>query len=125
MVTARRRTLWCATLHPARCQLRALTRTPALERSPTLCTLSAPLRCQCLSVFVSRLYGPARLSAVYGKVFTAWGAGGVLVPWLAGRLFDVTGGYAAALAVSAMASVIAALTALALPSDLVREESGD
>merc|ERR1711892_1412800 len=64
------------------------------------CGLSYGLNAVCLSVCVSRLYGPARLSAVYGKVFTAWGVGGVLVPWLAGRLFDVTGGYAAALAVS-------------------------
>jgi len=36
----------------------------------------------------------------YGRVFTAWGLGGILAPWLAGRLYDATGGYAAALVIS-------------------------
>ena len=43
----------------------------------------------------------------YGRVFTAWGLGGILAPWLAGRLYDATGGYAA--------SVISAIIDSGLP----------
>ena len=57
------------------------------------------------------------LLAVYGRIFTAWGTGGVLAPWLAGKLFDVTGGYSAALVVSAVSLVVSALAASVLPRD--------
>ena len=60
---------------------------------------------------------PALQLAVYGRIFTAWGTAGVLAPWLAGKLFDVTGGYSAALVVSAVSLVVSALAASALPRD--------
>eukprot|EP00966_Prymnesium_polylepis_P292987 6767251-Prymnesium_polylepis.2 len=81
----------------------------------TGCGLTYGLNAVALPVLVSRLYGPDRFPAVYGKVFTAWGTAGIVAPWLAGRLFDVTGGYTASLAVSAVASLVAAAAASSLP----------
>ena len=70
-----------------------------------------------LPVLVSRLYGPRRFAAVYGQVFTAWGTGGILAPWLAGRLLDLTGGYNAALVISSGALLVSGLVAIALPRE--------
>lgn len=44
--------------------------------------------------------GAARLSVVYGRLFTAWGAAGLLAPFLGGILFDLTGSYGATLTAS-------------------------
>ncbi len=48
---------------------------------------------------------------VYGMVFTAWGAAGLAAPWVAGRIFDATQGYAPALWIAAGLAVISALVA--------------
>ena len=49
---------------------------------------------------------------IYGRVFTAWGAAGLLGPWLAGVLFDLSGDYRIALLVAAAIGLgsVAALT---------------
>ena len=78
------------------------------------CGLTYGLNAVALPVLVS-LYGSARMGRVYGRVFTAWGVGGLLAPWLAGRLFDMTGGYGAALLVSALSLLISGLSALLIP----------
>ena len=49
--------------------------------------------------------------AVYGRVFTAWGVAGLLGPWLAGAVFDVTGGYTWALALAAGLAFLSATVA--------------
>ena len=79
------------------------------------CGLTYGLNAVALPVLVSRLYGAVRMGGVYGRVFTAWGVGGLLAPWLAGRLFDVTGGYGAALLVAALSLLISGLSALLIP----------
>ncbi len=56
--------------------------------------------------------GPQNGPVVYGRVFTAWGFAGLAGPWLAGAIFDASGGYAAALLVAA--ALAAASTGLAL-----------
>ncbi len=48
----------------------------------------------------------------FGRVFTAWGAAGLLGPWLAGALYDATGGYRLALAIAASLAAAGALAAL-------------
>ena len=49
----------------------------------------------------------------YGRIFTAWGAAGLAAPWLAGRIFDISGGYNLALI---SAAGLAALSALVVYS---------
>jgi OFA family oxalate/formate antiporter-like MFS transporter len=51
---------------------------------------------------IAKMYGMANSPRIFGKVFTAWGAAGLLAPWLAGALFDAAGGYTIALAIAAL-----------------------
>jgi MFS family permease len=46
---------------------------------------------------IAKRYGMQRGPGIYGRVFTAWGAAGLIGPWLAGVLFDAGGGYHTAL----------------------------
>jgi OFA family oxalate/formate antiporter-like MFS transporter len=72
-----------------------------------------------LSVFASTtadFYGTKNLGLNYGVLFTAWGAAGILGPYIAGRVFDGFGDYryafftASALALVAFASLTLART---------------
>jgi OFA family oxalate/formate antiporter-like MFS transporter len=49
---------------------------------------------------IVKSHGADRLSVVYGRLFTAWGAAGLLAPFLGGILFDLTGSYGATLTTS-------------------------
>ena len=53
---------------------------------------------------------------LYGRVFTAWGFAGLAGPWLAGALFDATGGYRIALLIAAALAAISSLAAFRLPN---------
>ena len=46
---------------------------------------------------------------VYGRVFTAWGAAGLVAPWTAGLLFDQTQNYALALWIAILLALVSAL----------------
>ena len=65
-------------------------------------------------------YGVHNYGRMLGRLITAWGIAGLLAPWLAGAVFDATGGYrpavvpAAAAAVAAVAGV-AFLVSIVLP----------
>ena len=50
-------------------------------------------------------------------MFTAWGLGGIVAPWLAGRLYDATGGYRAALIVSSVCLASSGVVGLFLPPE--------
>lgn len=56
---------------------------------------------------IAKAYGPDGPS-IYGKVFTAWGVAGLSGPWIAGALFDSTGGYGLALSLACAAALMAA-----------------
>lgn len=58
---------------------------------------------------IAKRYGMTNSARIYGRVFTAWGAAGLAGPWLAGALFDATGGYMIALATAAGLSLVSAL----------------
>lgn len=45
----------------------------------------------------------------YGRVFTAWGAAGLLAPWVAGQIYDWGGGYTPALGIAAGLGAISAI----------------
>ena len=47
----------------------------------------------------------------YGRVFTAWGAAGLVAPWLAGQIYDWTGHYTAALWAAAALGILSAVMA--------------
>lgn len=64
---------------------------------------------------VAQYFGVERTGVVYGRVFTAWGAAGLLAPGLAGYLFDRTGGYVDALLLAAGAAMASSLSTFGLP----------
>lgn len=73
-------------------------------------------------VAVASYYRPDETAKVFGRVFTAWGIAGLGAPWLAGVLFDVSGGYEAALILAAAAALFAAGVTTLLPAPRSRSE---
>ena len=63
---------------------------------------------------IAKRFGPGDSARAYGRVFTAWGLAGLGAPWLAGVLFDGTGGYSAALMAAAGLGLASALAAACL-----------
>jgi OFA family oxalate/formate antiporter-like MFS transporter len=61
-----------------------------------------------LPISIVKAYGAAQLSPVYGRIFTAWGAAGLLGPFLGGFLFDMSGSYATTLTASVAACLLGA-----------------
>ncbi len=64
---------------------------------------------------ISYLFGTIHGIKAYGRVFTAWGAAGLIFPWLAGVLFDRAQSYTAILIVAALISALSAASACRLP----------
>lgn len=58
---------------------------------------------------ISRIFGVQNGPRAYGRVFTAWGAAGLLAPWFAGKIFDASGSYAPALWIAAGLSLLSAI----------------
>tara|TARA_B100002049_G_scaffold142959_1_gene106106 strand:- start:26 stop:499 length:474 start_codon:yes stop_codon:yes gene_type:complete len=54
---------------------------------------------------VNEIFGSERYPAIYGRVFTAWGAAGLIGPFGAGLLFDATGTYRLPLLFAAAAAL--------------------
>jgi OFA family oxalate/formate antiporter-like MFS transporter len=50
---------------------------------------------------IAKLFGMESSPKIYGRIFTAWGAAGLLGPWFAGYLFDLSGNYSLALITAA------------------------
>ncbi|UCD56688.1 MAG: OFA family MFS transporter [Candidatus Hydrogenedentota bacterium] len=65
----------------------------------------------CLSLFPSATkdyFGLKNFGLNYGLVFTAWGAGGLILPILSGKLFDATGSFNPAYLTAGVIVIIAA-----------------
>lgn len=60
---------------------------------------------------IAQRYGPVAGVMVYGRVFTAWGAAGLLAPWAAGLLFEAGGSYRLALFGAAALALVSLLAA--------------
>lgn len=77
-------------------------------------------------IAVAEYYPPGEVAKVFGRLFTAWGVAGLGAPWMAGFVFDVSGHYAIALILAAVAALLAAATAMALPrGGLLSRNSGE
>lgn len=63
----------------------------------------------CYPVAVNRLFGPTDSPRIYGRVFTAWGLTGLFGPWLAGALYEMSGGYSTTLVLAALMGMLSAL----------------
>jgi MFS family permease len=66
-------------------------------------------------VAVAAYYGPERVAAVFGRLFTAWGLAGLAAPVLAGAVVDWTGDYRLAVVLAAVSALISFGCALLLP----------
>lgn len=55
---------------------------------------------------ITKQFGPQSGAKIFGQVFTAWGAAGLVGPWLAGRMFDVSGSYDTAILVASSAGAL-------------------
>ncbi len=64
---------------------------------------------------ISYLFGAVPGIKAYGRVFTAWGFFGLVLPWLAGYLFDQSGKYGSVILIAAAISLISAAAAWRLP----------
>lgn len=68
-------------------------------------------------VLVNRMVGSNNFSPAFGFVFSAWGVSGVLAPCIAGKLFDLMGGYTLSMAVALGAALASTASAVLLPLD--------
>lgn len=65
-----------------------------------------------IPALLTRQLGAATGAAAFGWVFTAWGLAGLTAPWLAGAIFDVTGGYGLSLLAAAVLAALSAAAAI-------------
>ena len=64
---------------------------------------------------IAKAHGMSEGPRIYGRVFTAWGLGGLLGPWSAGMVFDATNSYGPAIWTAACLSFISAVIWLLAP----------
>ena len=64
---------------------------------------------------IAKRFGLLDSPRIYGRIFTAWGTAGLVGPWLAGYLYDLTQGYGSALIVAGIAALLSAIAAAAQP----------
>ncbi len=64
-------------------------------------------------IMTREISGDAAFNRVFGLVFTAWGAAGLLAPWVAGAMRDATGSFVLPVQM-ALATAVAALVAACL-----------
>ena len=65
-------------------------------------------------------FGAQMSAIIYGRVFTAWGAAGLLGPYAAGLIFDARGGYTVALVLGVGLSLVSGLALLLFKSAKAR-----
>ena len=63
---------------------------------------------------IAKLFDVKDSARIYGRVFTAWGCAGLLGPWFAGFLFDISRDYQLALLIAAAFSLVSVLAAALL-----------
>ena len=68
----------------------------------------------CMPAYLSDLFGTKELSAIHGKILTAWGMAGIAGPLLLSWMRETTSGYTATLYVFSAAFVLSLIVALVL-----------
>ena len=63
---------------------------------------------------IAKLFDVKDIAKIYGRVFTAWGCAGLLGPWLAGFLFDISKDYQLALLAAASFGLVSILAMILL-----------
>jgi OFA family oxalate/formate antiporter-like MFS transporter len=63
---------------------------------------------------IAKLFHVKDIAKIYGRVFTAWGCAGLLGPWLAGYLFDISKDYQLALLAAASFGLVSILAMILL-----------
>jgi OFA family oxalate/formate antiporter-like MFS transporter len=63
---------------------------------------------------IAKLFHVKDIAKIYGRVFTAWGCAGLLGPWLAGYLFDISKNYQLALLAAASFGLVSILAMILL-----------
>lgn len=71
---------------------------------------------------IRRMFGAESFAWAYGRVFTAWGAAGILARWLAGALYGVAMGYTWAFELAALAASLGLALNATLPRDGVQPD---
>ncbi len=66
-------------------------------------------------------YGVVNYGRMLGRLITAWGIAGLLAPWLAGAVYDASGGYTLAVVLAGTAAAIAFFVSALLPPTPERE----
>ncbi|NNE81600.1 MAG: hypothetical protein HKN18_15135 [Silicimonas sp.] len=72
---------------------------------------------------IAKLVGMDRSAVIYGRVFTAWGAAGLIGPWSAGLFFDWSGGYRLAMLTASVMGLVSALAIAVLFRDLRKAQA--
>jgi predicted MFS family arabinose efflux permease len=72
------------------------------------------------SALTADIYGRFSVSSVFGLIFLVHQTGSAIGSWLAGALFETTGGYGAAYAMACMFLAGAAVVALNIDKDARR-----
>lgn len=81
----------------------------------TLCGLAYGGLIATVPVVIRKEYGPGGFGRAFGLVFTAWGAGGLAGPYLAGLLYDLRQNYSVAIAAATGCALIALLLSAIRP----------
>ena len=68
----------------------------------------------CMPAYLSDIFGTRKLSAIHGRILTAWGLAGVVGPFLVSRLREATSGYTLTLYFFAGCFVVNLIVALLL-----------
>ena len=63
---------------------------------------------------IAKMFDVKDIAKIYGRVFTAWGCAGLLGPWLAGYLFDISKDYQLALLAAASFGLVSILAMILL-----------
>jgi MFS-type transporter involved in bile tolerance (Atg22 family) len=72
------------------------------------------------SALTADIYGRFSVSSIFGLIFLVHQTGSALGSWLAGALFELTGGYGAAFAAACALLAVAAVVALNIDKDARR-----